>query len=91
MNKQAGKPYLIFISKVTKSRRFAKPTKIKHPATHFLEDLLIGMALANNPRLENIRGAKFFKEMVVPGIMNTPKGKATKASVQFLKGALHTK
>jgi hypothetical protein len=43
------------------------------------------MALANNPSLENIRGTKLMKELVVPGIINTPQGKAKKKSVQFLK------
>ena len=47
------------------------------------------MALANNAELENIKGTKFIKEMVVPGIINTPKGKAKKTAVQFLKHVLH--
>jgi hypothetical protein len=38
--------------------------------------MLVGTALAQNPRLENIRGTKFMKELSVPGILNTPRGKA---------------
>ncbi|MGA7178226.1 MAG: hypothetical protein WBX11_01375 [Thiobacillaceae bacterium] len=91
LDKMKGKPYLLFLCKVTSTGRFAKPGVNGHKATKFLEDLLIGMAFANNPRLENIRGTKFTKELVVPGIMNTPKGKAKKKSVQFLKQVLHAK
>lgn len=88
LNKMQGKPYLVFLSKLTNTGRFAKPGVSGHKATRFLEDLLIGMALVNNPSLENIRGTKFMKELVVPGIINTPQGKAKKASVQFLKRAM---
>ena len=85
LNKMQGIPYLILLSKLTNTERFAKPGVNAHKATRFLEDLLIGMALANNPALENIRGTKFMKELVVPGIINTPRGKAKKAAVQRLK------
>lgn len=89
LDKMKGKPRLLLISKITPKGKFVKPGVNGHKATRFLEDLLIGMALANNPMLENIRGTKFIKEIVVPGIINSPKGKAKKAAVQFLKAALH--
>ena len=89
LDKMQGRPQLILISKLTPSGKFAKPGVNGHKASRFLEDLLIGMALANNPLLENIRGTKFIKELVVPGVLNTPKGKANKKAVQYLKGALH--
>jgi hypothetical protein len=85
LNKMHGKPYLVFLCKLTNTGRFAKRGINGHKASRFLEDLLIGMALANNPSLENIRGTKLMKELVVPGIINTPQGKAKKKSVQFLK------
>lgn len=50
--------------------------------------MLIGMALANNAKLEHAKGTKFIKEIVVPGIISTSTGKAKKASVQFLKEVL---
>lgn len=90
LDQMHGRPYLIFLSKLTSTKRFAKPTVNGHRATRFLEDLLIGMALASNSRLENIRGTKFTKELVVPGIINTPKGKGKKKSVQVLKDVLRT-
>lgn len=88
LDKMKGKPQLIFINKLTPSGKFSKPGVNGHRASRFLEDLLIGMALSKNPLLENVRGTKFTKELVVPGVLNTPQGKAKKA-VQFLKSALH--
>lgn len=75
LGKHKGKPYLVLISKLTNEGRFVKPGINGHKSTRFLEDLLIGMAFSQNPNLENIRGTKFIKELVVPGILNTPKGK----------------
>lgn len=90
LSKMQGKPNLILLSKLTNTDRFAKPGINGHQATKFLEDLLIGMAIASNPALENIRGTKFLKKLIVPGVLNTPKGKAKKKAVQFLKRALRT-
>jgi hypothetical protein len=90
LNKMRGKPSLILISKMTNTDRFARPGVNGHKASKFLEDLLIGMALASNPLLENIRGTKFLKELVVPGVINTTKGKAKKKAVQLLKRVLRT-
>lgn len=89
---QVGKgiPQLLFIAKMTKQGRFAKPTINKHKATRFLEDMLIGMTVAANPRAVNVKGTKFLKELRVPGVINTQKGKAAKRSVKFLKAALRT-
>jgi len=89
IDKTKGAPQLVLIGKLTPKGKFAKPGVNGHKASRFLEDLLIGMALSNNPLLENIRGTKFTKELVVPGVLNTPQGKAKKTAVQFLKGALH--
>ena len=83
-----GKPYLYFISKLTPTGNFAKPSINGHKATEFLEDILIGMALSKNDQLENTKGTKLLKELVVPGIINTPKRKASKGAVQKLKNAL---
>lgn len=84
-----GKPNLIFLSKMTSTGRFAKVGVNGHKSSRVLEDMLIGMALANNPMLENIRGTKFLKELVVPGLINTPKGKTKNLSVQILKNVLN--
>lgn len=60
----ADQPTLLFIAKRTNTGRFAKPGVNGHKSTRFLEDMLIGMALANNPLLENIKGTAMIKELV---------------------------
>jgi hypothetical protein len=91
MNKVGkGAPQLMLIAKMTNRGRFAKPTVNQHKATQFLEDMLIGMTVAANPKAVNIKGTKFLKELKVPGVINTRKGKGAKKSVRFLKSALRT-
>jgi hypothetical protein len=84
----SGTPSLIFLPKITDQGRWAKPTKGKYPAVRLLEDMLIGLAVSRNPRLMNIRGTKFLKDMRVPGIINTAQGTARSLSVQALKRSL---
>ena len=87
-----GRPTLLFIAKRTaKKNAFAKPSISGHKDVQFLENILIGAALARNPDLLNAKGTKFLKRMVVPGILNTPKGVAKSTSVQSLKKALGTR
>lgn len=87
---QKGRPHLILISKMTSQGNFAKPTVNRHMASHFLENMIIGMTLAANANAVNIKGTKFPKELSVPGVINTPKGKGSKKSVQFLRSVLRT-
>jgi hypothetical protein len=87
---KAGKPQLVLMSKMTNRGRFAKPSVNGHRASQFLEDMIIGMTLAANPEAVNIKGTKFPKELSVPGVINTPKGKGSKKAVQFLRSALRT-
>ena len=85
---KTGKPKLILLAKMTPKGKFAKPGVNGHRATRFLEDLLIGMALSRNPKLENARGTKFMKQMVVPGVLNTPQGKSAAKSVKALRSVM---
>jgi hypothetical protein len=84
----SGTCSLIFIPKITLKGRFARPTVGKIKAVQLLEDMLLGLAISRNPKLTNIKGTKFPKNMVVPGIINTPQGTARSLSVQALKKAL---
>jgi hypothetical protein len=43
----------------------------------FLETMLIGMALERNKDLLNARKTKLLREMIVPGIINTPQARPT--------------
>lgn len=82
-----GNPSLILIAKVTPGNRYARPSAA-HSDISVLEDMLIGLALARNPDLQNIRGTKVLKSMQVPGVLNSKKGWARATSVQELKRAL---
>ena len=84
----AGKPAILFLAKLTNTGRFARPTKNEYQAVRKLENILIGDAIRRNHRLANIAGTKFLREMVVPGVLNTPRGAGRAYAVQNLKKAL---
>lgn len=83
-----GRPQLFFIAKHTPAGRFSKPSSRGHRDIRALESLLIGLALSRNPELQNVSGTKLFREMHVPGILNTRRGEARAVPVQKLKKAL---
>ena len=66
------KPQLFFIAKQTPSGRPAKPSQNSHKDIEFLETYLIGVALKRNPGLRNAKSIKFWKNLVAPGIINSP-------------------
>lgn len=75
-----GTPVLFFIARRTKSgRAFSKPTINSYEDVDYLESMLIGIALDRNPELLNVRKTKLLKEMVVPGIINTPRSSPSRA------------
>jgi hypothetical protein len=83
-----GTPLLFFIPRLTPSgNKFSKPTNSGYRDVEFLEKLLIGMALERNPRLMNIKNTTLLREMVVPGVMNSPQARPTLA-VSDLRNAL---
>ena len=59
------------------------PTGATHPDIQFLEAMLIGTALRRNPEVLNVSGTKLLKEMTVPGLINSPRGKPSAAVVEF--------
>lgn len=66
------KPQLYFLAKVTPKGRFAKPSQNSHADIEFLETFMFGIALNRNNKLRNSKSTKFLKNIVVPGIVNTP-------------------
>jgi hypothetical protein len=69
-------PCLYLISKLTSGgKEFAQSSANGHADIVALEDFLIGIAYSQNQELLNIRGTKFFKKAVIPGLMNTPPGR----------------
>jgi hypothetical protein len=90
INYERGIPYLFLIAKMTPGRKFAKISDNGHNDIQALENLLIGLGLARNPEIKNIKGTKIYKEMQVPGIINTKPGQARSAAVQNLKAVFGT-
>lgn len=81
-----GAPLLFFVAFVTPKGRFAQPSS-GHQAISFLEKMLIGQALKKNPNLSNTRDTRLLRSMVVPGLLNTPKGRK-RPDIYNLKNAL---
>jgi hypothetical protein len=62
-------------------KRFRKPTRTKISHNEWLESMLIGSALSRNKALVNASKVKFLRTLVVPGYLNTPKGKLAESAV----------
>jgi len=88
LQKVQGVPELIFLAKITPTGYFANPSRQGHKDIQIVENMLIGFALARNSELQNIRGTKFLREMIIPGILNYGRGVGKNKSVQALKKAL---
>jgi len=73
LGKKVGvKPQLFFISKLTPSGRLAKPSGNSHKDIEFLETFMFGVAIKRNPNLRNAKSTKFLRNLMVPGIINSP-------------------
>lgn len=83
-----GTPRLVFLAKRTPTGRLAKPSKNGHSDIRFLENILIGIGVAKNPDILNAKGTKFLREMVVPGVINSPRAAPT-TEVKVLQRILY--
>ena len=73
------KPMLFLLAKKTPSGRFARPSISSHKDIEFLETFIFGIALNRNKKLRNAKNTKFLKNLKVPGIINSPKGRPTES------------
>ena len=71
-----GTPLLTLVSKYTPGNKIVSPNGSEHRDIQFLETMLISSALRRNPELSNKQDTKFLRDMIVHGLINTPKGKA---------------
>lgn len=78
-----GTPMLTLIPKHTPTGRLVFPTGGEHRDIQFLELKLIEKCLKRNSDLCNSSNTKLLKEMVVCGLMNTPKGKQNQNTIDF--------
>jgi hypothetical protein len=82
-----GTPLLFFLPRMTNKNKLCKPTVWKYGDIEFLETMLIGIALEENPELANIKKTKHLREMRVPGVINSPHAAPT-LPVRDLRNAL---
>lgn len=73
---QRGTPMMTFLPKYTPGQKLLNPTGNEHRDIRFLERMLISNCLQRNSCVLNARDTKLLREMVVPGLLNTPKGMA---------------
>jgi len=70
-----GTPLLFLLPRLTAAgNRFSKPTSGKYRDIDYLETMLIGIALERNRELLNVKKTRLLREIVVPGIINSPQG-----------------
>jgi len=84
-----GTPLLTLVAKYTPGGKLVRPTGGSHRDIQQLETMLIGNCLGRNGKLLNVKDTKLLREMVVPGLLNSPKGKppATVRAFKSLIGA----
>jgi len=84
-DQKKGVPVLFLIAKRTPTGKLAKRTSGKngHADSAYLEDILIDVALDKNAKLMNVQKTKFLRNMCVPGLINTRRGKLTKSEKEF--------
>jgi len=70
--RKKGKPFLMFLPKTTPTDRYSKPSSNGHKDIQFLEKILIGRGATKNKELLNIKNTKLYKEIIVPGLFNSP-------------------
>lgn len=81
-----GAPLLFLLPRLTNSgAKFSKPTKSGYRDIDFLETMLIGMALERNKDLTNVKKTKLLREMIVPGIINSPQARPTGPVIDLRK------
>ena len=89
-SKDIGKPRLTLIVKYTPKDKLSKPSPSSKSDIQYLEEKLIVRCLQRNKDLINVKNTKLEKEMVVEGLMNTPRGRGNAKEVQAFKKLIGT-
>ena len=80
-------PVLFLMARRTNGGAFSKPSKNGYPDIDKLEEMLIGMAFIRNRKLRNVQGTAHLRDLVLPGVINSPMGNPGKPAI-MLKGTL---
>lgn len=78
-----GTPVLTLVAKYTPGGKLVRPTGSLHKDIQHLETMLIANALGRNDELLNVKDTKLLKNMVVPGLLNSSKGKPSNSVAEF--------
>jgi len=87
LDQTKGSLLLFLLPKCTPGGRFCRSATGNTRDIDFLEAHLIGLSLSRNPDLLNRRDTRIFRELTVPGILNTGRGKPS-SSVSALRRTL---
>ena len=85
-----GDAYLYLVARRTPRGRFAGPSA-RHEDIEDLEKMLIAIAVERNEKLLNKKDTKFYRNTVVPGILNSSRSLGRAAPVVRLKKVLGIK
>lgn len=83
VSERKGTPLLTLVAKYTPGSKLLNPTGNNHRDIQFLESMLIANCMSRNFDLYNKRDTKLLREMVVPGLLNTPQGKSASSVADF--------
>lgn len=78
-----GTALLTLIPRYTPNGKISRPNPSGYKDIQHLEKMLIGNCLTRNRDISNIRDTKLLREMVVPGLLNTPQGKPASEILAF--------
>ncbi|PBB89100.1 hypothetical protein CK215_29535 [Mesorhizobium sp. WSM3864] len=81
-SRRRGRPYLYLYARTGLSS-FSRPTRTKHHDVRYLERMLITFALDRNAWLINKQETKMLRNIVVPGLMNSPPGRISDAAKEL--------
>lgn len=81
-----GTPVIYFYARTTmKKHAWSAPSKSRHMDIDYLERMLIGLALDKNKNLVNVKETGLLRNMIVPGLLNTPRGALTRQARELKK------
>ncbi|ESZ51718.1 hypothetical protein X731_03875 [Mesorhizobium sp. L2C054A000] len=82
--RKRGRPYLYLYARTTAGTKvFSRPSRSKHHDVRYLERMLITFALDRNAFLINKQETAMLRNIVVPGLMNSPPGQLSAAAKEL--------
>lgn len=82
--RKRGRPYLYLYARTTNgTKAFSRPSRSKHHDVRYLERMLITFALDRNAFLINKQETAMLRNIVVPGLMNSPPGQLSAAAKEL--------